>query len=289
MIVPLPSARVLEALAVLCLGLSVFAAAAGAQLDAHGPVRVLLDRYLAFLDRKLRAVFSRVPAGRVALAQGVIGVFSGGLLLAAGIPYWYLALLVAAVAPGLHLERTRRQRVSEIERQLDAFMLALANALKSIPGVTPAFQSVAETSPLPIRQELELCNREMRVGSTLDEALTHMASRVGSSRLDSAITAIVLGRQIGGNLPRVLETTAGSVREMSRLEGVLRTKTAEGKMQLYVIGAAPLFLIAALAFLSPGYFNPLAESSLGYLVGISAGGSWLFALYLARKVLSVSL
>jgi tight adherence protein B len=197
--------------------------------------------------------------------------------------------LVAAVAPGLYLERIRRRRVSDIERQLDAFMLALANALKSIPGVTPAFQSVAETSPLPIRQELELCNREMRVGSTLDEALTHMAVRVGSSRLDSAIIAIVLGRQIGGNLPRVLETTAGSVREMSRLEGVLRTKTSEGKMQLYVIGSAPLFLIAAMAFLSPGYFNPLSESSLGYLVGIGAGGSWLFALYLARKVLSVSL
>ena len=74
-----------------------------------------------------------------------------------------------------------------------------------------------------------------------------------------------------------------------RLEGVLRTKTAEAKMQLYVIGATPLFLILVLSVMSPGYFEPLTESSTGYLVGIGAAGSWLFALDLARKVLSVSL
>ena len=45
------------------------------------------------------------------------------------------------------------------------------------------------------------------------------------------------GRQVGGNLPKVLETTAHTLREMKRLEGVIRTKTADGRMQLWVIGA----------------------------------------------------
>lgn len=289
MTVPLPSARALEVGAALALALAVFIATASAQLDAQGPVRSAVRHYLAFLDRKLRAVFSSVSAVRIAVAQCLAGIGLGALLLGFSVDYWFVAPLVVVVAPALYLDRERRRRVAELERQLDGFMLALANALKSIPSVTAAFHSVAETAPLPMRQELELCNREMRVGSTLDEALLHMAARVGSRRLDSAIAAIVLGRQIGGNLTRVLESTAGSVREMSRLEGVLRTKTSEAKMQLYVIGAAPLFLILVMAFLSPGYFEPLGQSSVGMMVGAGAAGSWLFALVLARKVLAVSL
>lgn len=289
MTLPVPSARGLQLVLTLALALAVFLAVASSLLDPEGPIRIYTQRYIGFLDRKLRAVFLRTSAARVAALQAAALVVAGALLLVVSFDYWYLVLAFIVVAPALHLEQLRRKRVLELEKQLDAFMLSLANALKSIPGVSAAFQSVAETAPLPMRQELELCNREMRVGSTLDEALQHMAARVGSPRLDSAIVAIVLGRQIGGNLPRVLESTASSVREISRLEGVLRTKTAEAKMQLYVIGATPLFLILVLSVMSPGYFEPLTESSTGYLVGIGAAGSWLFALYLARKVLSVSL
>jgi tight adherence protein B len=79
------------------------------------------------------------------------------------------------------------------------------------------------------------------------------------------------------------------MREMSRLEGVLRTKTSEAKMQLYVIGAMPVVLLLALSMMSPGYFDPLQEPGLGAMVGLAAVGCWLLSLYLARKVLSVSL
>lgn len=273
--------------ALLCA--AVFGIVFCSQLDHDGPVRRNVQRYVGYLESKRRALFLQVSAAQIALGQLIVLLLVGLGLLCVPFDYWYLPLLVVLLAPSLQLERLRRQRVLELEKQLDAFLLALANALKSIPGVTPAFQSVAETSPLPIRQELELCNREMRVGSSLDEALLHMAERVGSSRLDSALMAIVLGRQIGGNLPRVLESTASSVREISRLEGVLRTKTSEAKMQMYVIGAAPFFLLLTLSVISPGYFEPLTQSALGYMVGIGACASWLFALYLARKVLSVSL
>lgn len=289
MTLPLPGSQALKLAAAVALALAVFAFVHSALGDADGPIRVAIDRYLGFLDRQLRAVFLRVPAARIAAIQAALVLVVALLRLVFSIPYWYLPLVVILVAPAIQLERWRRARVLEIERQLDSFMLGLANALKSIPGVTAAFQSVAETSPLPIREELELCNREMRVGSTLDEALLHMAARVQSSRLDATLVAIVLGRQIGGNLPRVLESTASSVREMSRLEGVLRTKTSEAKMQLYVIGAAPLFLLVVMAFISPGFFDPLSQSSAGYMVGIAAASCWSLALVLARKVLSVSL
>src|SRR4029078_11584582 len=91
-----------------------------------------------------------------------------------------------------------------------------------------AFNSVVTVIDDPIRSEVDLALKEMKVGSTLDQALLHMASRVGSRQLHYALSSILIGRQVGGNLPKVLETTATTLREMKRLEGVVRTKTAQG-------------------------------------------------------------
>jgi tight adherence protein B len=275
--------------AAVLLGVAVFLAVLASVLDEQGPLARAFRRYAGYLDRLLRGLF--LPATGTRLATLQLGGLAAtvALVLLLDLDYWYAWILAAIAGPALYLERKKRQRKQELEKQLDAFVLALANALKSIPSVNAAFQSVAETSSSPIKEEIELCIREMRIGCTLDEALLHMAARVGSTRLDSVLAAVILGRQIGGNLPRVLESTASSIREISRLEGVLRTKTSEAKMQLYVIGAAPFVLVLALSQMSPGYFNPLQQSPLGYAIGLGAIGTWLLALYLARQVLSVSL
>jgi Flp pilus assembly protein TadB len=124
----------------------------------------------------------------------------------------------------LQIENMRRKRLEAVERQLNGFLLALANALKAIPSVGAAFNSVVPILQAPIREEVDLATKEMKVGSTLDQSLLHMASRIGSRQVDSALSAILIGRQVGGNLGRVLETTAASIREMARLDGVIRAR-----------------------------------------------------------------
>src|SRR5688572_16251734 len=116
-----------------------------------------------------------------------------------------------------------------------------------------------------------------------------MAARVGSRQLDSALSAILIGRQVGGNLPKVLETTASTLREMRRLEGVVRTKTAEGKAQLWVIALMPFAMLGGLNQLWPGYFAPLTSSIVGYIISTICATCWITSLVLARKVLNVDI
>jgi tight adherence protein B len=205
------------------------------------------------------------------------------------IDFWYLAILLVAVFPTVYIEYLRKKRVEKLEEQLDNFIVALANALKTTPSVGAAFNSVAAVVSNPMQQEIDLAIKEMKVGSTLEQALLHMAARVGSRQLDSALSAILIGRQVGGNLPKVLETTAGTLREMRRLEGVVRTKTAEGKMQLWVIGLMPFALLLGLNVLWPGYFDPLTKSVTGYVIIIVCTSCWVASIVLARKVLNVDI
>jgi tight adherence protein B len=243
--------------------------------DPNGLTARYWNRYETFLGRKLRRMFVFTAPRRITLAQAggvAIVVFVHALV---DLPAWWLFVGGIVVLPAVYIESLRQKRVEAIEEQLDGFILALANALKATPSIGDAFKSVQTIVPDPLRQEIELAVKEMRVGSSLDQALLMMASRVGSRQLDAALSAILVGRQVGGNLPKILETTAGSLREMRRLEGVVRTRTAEGKMQLWVLGVFPFVLMFGLDAVSPGYFEPLKESMGGYAVVLLASAFWL--------------
>jgi tight adherence protein B len=95
--------------------------------------------------------------------------------------------------------------------------------------------------------------------------------------------------QVGGDLPGVLSTTAAALREMQRLDGVVRTKTAEGKAQLWVLAGFPFGLIYMFNAVEPGYFEPLQESFTGYVISSAAVAFWLAALGAARKILTVDI
>lgn len=247
------------------------------------------QRYLSWLESQLRSMFLFTPGRTIAIGQ----LFAMFAILVAKVtfdlPLWGVFVLVAAIAPAVYIHYLRKERVQKIEDQLDNFILALANALKTTPSIGAAFQSCVAIVEDPIRQEIDLAIKEIKVGSSLDQALLHMAARVGSQPLDSALSSILIGRQVGGNLPKVLETTANSLREMKRLEGVIRTKTADGRMQLWVIGAMPFVFIVTLSIVWPGYYDPLTHTFTGYMIIAAISICWISAIILARKILAVDI
>jgi tight adherence protein B len=74
---------------------------------------------------------------------------------------------------------------------------------------------------------------------------------------------------------------------MSRLEGVVKAKTADGRNQAYVMSALPFALVGAIHLISPKWLQILFESALGFMiVGLSAV-LWLFGFVAARRILAV--
>jgi tight adherence protein B len=271
------------------LVLGVFVVAWIVILDPEGLPRRLWARYVVYLERRLRLLFIWTSGAAIATAQvlGIFAVVALGALV--DLPYWYAFAALIAAGPPLWIERERRQRMEAIELQLDGFLTALANALKATPSLADAFMSTQKLMAPPLQQEIELASKEMRVGSTLDQALLVMAGRIGSRHVDSALSAVLIGRQVGGNLPKVLETTAAAVREMARLEGVVRSKTAEGKAQLWVLAVFPAVLLYAFNQAQEGYFEPLTQSVTGYVVTAIAVVFWIASLITARNILDVDI
>jgi tight adherence protein B len=261
----------------------------GAAVRGDYPGKAQVARYAAYLDRTLRLCFVRATSAAILRGQ------AAGLLVAALVGVGFDARIglvlgaAALVGPAGWLALERRRRVLAFDEQADGFILSLANSLKVVPNIGAAIDAVMPVVRDPIRQELGVVLGEMRVGSSVEQALLNASARARAGTFDAAVSALLVGRQVGGNLPKVLETTAATIREMNRLDGVVRTKTAEGKAQLWVLACFPFALCGMLEMVSPGYFLPLQASFVGHLIAGVAVAFWLGALVMARKILKVDL
>lgn len=273
----------------LCTAVAVFALVWGVATQREGLVYRSWSSYVGYLDRALRNLFLPTRGALIALLQVVVG----GSLLAAGLAFDERSLFLGAPLslglPPLALAYLRRRRVQAIEAKIENFLLTLANALKATPSIGSALGYTQPLLAAPLDQELELALKEMRVGSSLEQSLLNLAARVQSPKLDAALASLLIGRQVGGNLTQILETTAATLREMSRLQGVVRSKTAEGKSQLFVLALFPAVLVFLFDWLKPNYFAPFTNTFLGALLGVAALGLWAASIALARKVLMVDL
>lgn len=272
-------------LTLAALGIGV---AAGA-LDRHGWVRTRLGQHAAALDLDLRFLRAAMTGSQLALLQMVLA--AGGLLgaIATGEVLFAVLAPAALVLPGILLRRARTRRVARIEAQLDGWLVALANALESAPSLGHALPSSAEVAGGPLAEEIDVALKQMMLGTPVDAALLEIARRAESRPVAGGIAALLVARQTGGDLPAILRRTAASLREMTRLEGVLRAKTSDARNQAYVLLMIPFAIVFAIHQLDPAWLEPLGASALGWIVTGLAAALWLAAVVSARFILAVDL
>ena len=278
-----------KAAAILCLAGCVTWLVALAAASSDTPLHRAYFRYVADLERRLRILFIDVRPGHIVLGQLAAILLSLGLALATKRAILLLLIPACIVGPKMVLEQKRRRRVVAIEQKLDGFVVALANALRAAPSAGRALAMIQPVTAAPLNQEIELVLREMRVGSTLEQALGNLSARVRSFQLDAAMSGLLIGRQTGGNVPEILDGAAQTLREMARLQGVLRSKTAEGRAQANVLAVFPVVMIFAFDLASPGYFRPLTESVAGVTVMVIAITMWVASVIMTRRIMAVEL
>jgi tight adherence protein B len=231
----------------------------------------------------------RANAEHLWIAQCILSLLCVLLFALDPAPWAVVALAVAVFAPSLFLRRARTERIRAIDSQVEGWLVALSNGLKSTPSIGDALEASRVLVTSPLRDELEVALRSTKLGVALDDALDHMAVRVESRALTDAVLSLCIARNMGGNLPKTLELTAGALREMVRLDGVVRTKTAEGKAQTWVISLIPVPLIGVLHMIDPTFLEPMNTTNTGRLIELVVFALWGTAILWARRIIQVDL
>lgn len=246
-------------------------------------------QYIAALNREIRLQFLKQKAENIAMGQLFLIAITCAVGIAISEPFVFLFVPLIAVLPMVRLKSQGRARIERLEEQLDGWLVLLSNAIRATPAIGEALAQTVALVHEPLRQDLDLVVKENQLGTPLDEALLNMADRVDSPTVGGAVAMLVVSRQTGGNISEILETSAESLREMARLEGVVRTKTAEGRGQLVVLGAMPIVMGIALSLLDPTWWPTLSGSFAGQLVlGVSAI-VWAIAIMWGRAIVDVDI
>lgn len=252
-------------------------------------VRRVHPLYVAYLNRRLHRMLM-APGGQRIVGLQLMGIAVLAFISAALADARPLMLAAVVIAtPTLVLRILHTRRVARIDEQVDSFLLTLANALRATPSLGSALAHTEHLLAPPLSRELSVTLQELRVGSSLDQALLNMSARVRSVTLDSGVSALLIGRQVGGDLSQVLETTAATLRELRRLQGVLKTKTAEARAQMWALAVIPPLLVWGLERVKTGYFTPLFEAFVGQVVFAAAVVLWALSLVVSRQILKVEL
>lgn len=241
------------------------------------------------LDMRLRYLQLTADPAAILRVQALVTLALTVLAVLRGSPIPACLLPVVWLGPSFWLARKCTERSGLIEQQLDGWLLSLAGTLAATPALGDALASTRKQVAWPLGDELETVLRETELGTPLDGALSHMAARVDSASTSAALTILRVARNTGGNLGKTLESAASNLREMARLEGVVRTKTAEGRAQAFVVSAVPLPLVGGLHALDPGFLAPLWNDPRGHAVLGAAVVLWLLAVIWAQRIVAVEI
>jgi tight adherence protein B len=191
----------------------------------------------------------------------------GGYLAFGGLLYGVLVgVPVGVMLPRFWLKSQWKKRIKALDEQIEEAMVYMANSFKANPSLPEAIQDVVNSMGPPISQEFNVVMREYKLGTPLDHCLINMQRRVGSRNMALAVSALLVGRTVGGNIPKILEDIAITIRESYRLERVIDQQTAQGKLQAWVIGLAPAGICIVFYLMDPTLIRPLFQSIFGYLI-----------------------
>ena len=178
----------------------------------------------------------------------------------------YVVLVVIGIfaLPKYLLKMMEARRRAAINAALPDALAQVAGAMRAGATFLNAIESMVEETSGPISQEFSLMLREQRMGLTLSDALENVAERVQTEEMDLLNTATQISRELGGNLSEIFERLSITLRRKMEMEGKIDALTSQGKMQGWVVGLLPFFIILALTLIEPESMKPIYTSLLGW-------------------------
>jgi tight adherence protein B len=203
------------------------------------------------------------------LLAGAVAAFVVGTALLGPL----LGLAVAAGGPWV-VSRVLRARQERYRRAVDEgapqIAIAIADAIGGGYSLRGALEEAAGSVHGEAGHELRRAVAELSAGATTDAALESMRARVRSPRVDTIVAACLLQRRAGGDLASLLRHSARSMEEQARLEGEVRSATAQARFTGLLVALLPLGGALLTELASPGWFAGLWSSFLtAWLVAIA--------------------
>jgi tight adherence protein B len=226
------------------------------------------------------------------ISMSFLSAFLVGLLLYltfSNIIGFALGALIGYKIPDLFINSIKKKRGKLLNSQLPQALSVISNGLRAGFSFPQAMGVASKELESPIADEFAKVLRDNSLGKPMEEALDNLNKRNDDEDLDMFITALLIQRQVGGNLSEVLDTISETIRERVKLRGEVSTLTAQGKFSALVISLLPVGIALALSMINPGYINLLFTNILGVILVVMAVVMQIIGIYIMSKMVNIDI
>jgi len=195
--------------------------------------------------------------------------------------------VIAIMVPPILLDRAIAKRQKLFQDQLLDVLTLIKGAVQAGYGLMQALDLAVNEVPPPASEEFGRVLNEVRLGISLEGALTNLSLRMENDDLQIVVTAIIINAQVGGRLSTVLESAIGTIRDRQFLMGEIRSLTSYARYVGNFLSMLP-FITGFLIFLiTPEYFDGVQNSLITQiiflmaLIGVVIGNIWV------RKIVQI--
>lgn len=200
----------------------------------------------------------------------------------------FFAGLLAGILLGMALLGLRiRRRRKKFTNQLGDMLTMVANALRAGFSFMQAFELIAREMDAPMGREVQLVVNEVNLGNTLESALDNMQRRVASPDFELVVTAVLIQRQVGGDLASILDTISETIAERIRMRREVMTLTVQGRLSGFVLALIPIAVGMAMEIINPNYLRPLFTDELGRMFVVGAIVLEIIGFLIIRKIVDI--
>lgn len=191
--------------------------------------------------------------------------------------------------PRFIIASRKKDRIKLFDSELNEGITIISNSLKAGYSFLQAVAVVSDETRDPFSKEFKKLLKEMSLGIPEEDALKNLLGRVESENLRLIINAILIQKDIGGNLSEILDNISETIREREKIKNELKTLTAQGKLSGAILTLIPIFLGMVIYLFNKEYMLVLFTTSAGLAMVSTAIVSELLGLLMIKKIINIDM
>lgn len=243
------------------------------------------------LEFKLKQAGIPLTGGEFIIFTSVTALLSAAFIYMVSINLNFSALTLVAIPliARLWVRIKIDRRKKAFTEQLGDCLTTVANALRAGYSFQQAMDVVAHEMEPPMSTEFARVSADVAMGVNLETALEQMNSRMNSSDFDLVVTAVLIQREVGGNLAQILDTISDTINERIRMKREINALTAQGRFSAWVLLILPFIVAAFCYFFNNEQFMMLFEEELGRIAIIVAIVLEILGFFVIQKIVDIEL
>jgi tight adherence protein B len=202
----------------------------------------------------------------IAVIVALLLMFKGAPLII-GLSFGALA---GAALPHFIVGKLIKRRINLFTARFPDAIDLMVRGLRSGLPISETIGVVANEIQEPVKTEFRTVSDKMRIGRTMEAALTETAERLNTPEFQFFVISLAIQRETGGNLAETLSNLTEVLRKRAAMKLKIRAMSSESKASAYIIGALPFIVFGLIWFINGKYMQSFFVDTRLMIIG--AGG-----------------